>query len=267
MSLSFSRITPDTHRIPTAVTRHFAAEGLWDGINHVDPEPPADGNDAPPAGEPLGETGLAALQAERAKASNLEKQYKALERQFKQFEGIDPARYSEAIAALEKQAEAEQQQARWRAETEAQYKQKYEPQLQQQQQLVADAQQQLQNYKRDVLLERAFIQAEGFPDAFKYASVDLQGRVRLTDAGELEVIDANGDPAYVADNGKSRPMTISELIDDLAKEDLAFARHFKGNDSPAFSLRGDGSYNPADPRMANLSPAQKLDLARQAKRR
>lgn len=240
------------------------------------PEPSNPGGDDPPEpsnpsgddpSQPLNEGGIKALQAERDRANELDKKYRALERQFKQFEGIDPARYKEAIDALNKQAEYEQQQAQWRADTEAEIKSKYEPQLQHQQQLVATAQKELADYKRDVLLERAFLKAEGFPDAFKYASVDLASRVRLTDKGALEVLDANGEPAYVADSGKSRPMKTVELIEELIKTDIAFARHFKGNDRPGLSLRGDGSYNPDDPRFANLSPAEKLNMQRTGKRR
>lgn len=260
------RPVADHERIPSSLARHAAALGLWDGVCHADPEPPTAQPPQQPAtpatDEPLGDAGYNALKAERDRAAAAEKQMKALQRQLEGFKDIDPAKYREAMTALEKQAEYEQQQAQWRAEQEAKLKQQYEPQLKQQQDLVAQAQNELQQFRREVALKDEFLNCKGRPEAFKYARVDLEGRVRLNDAGALEVLDAEGNPAYIADGGKSRPMTVAELIDEMIKTDVAFAGNFLGNNSPGFQLGGDGRFNRMDAQFQNLSPKEQLDIMR-----
>lgn len=272
MFLQKTNTIPADWKIPAAVARLQSEWGFWDGICRVEADPPAgDPPATPPATPPsgdagLGDNGIKALQTEREQRKQAETQLKTLQAQLRAFEGIDPEKAKEAQKAAERIQEIEAQQAKLRADLEAEYKQKYDPQLEQQRQLATQAQQELQDYKRDVLLERAFIQADGFPDSFRYAALDLQARTRLTDKGAIEVLDAEGNPAYVADNGKSRPMTAAELIQELAEQNHGFARHFKGNDSPGFALKGQGDYSQGNPAMASMPAWERVRLQREGKR-
>ena len=266
MNYRYIRTTPDAFRVPAAIARYQQQWGFWDGINHVDPEPagvepPAPtaatppNPPSPPAAESLGDNGLKALQEERAAR-------KALEAQLKAFQGIDPDKAAEAMRIAEQHQEFEQQRAQWKAEQEAKLKQQYEPQLQQQQELAAQYQQELANYKLEVALKDAYLSTDGIPEKFKYAKVDLGDRVRLGESGALEVLDADGNPAYVADAGKSRPMTINELIKEMTQKDIAFAGNFKGNNTPGFALNGNGQMSTGNPAFDNLSPWDKVDAIR-----
>ena len=262
---------PDHFRVPHWLNQHQQEFGFWDGICHVDPDPQPDPDPAPTP-EPLDEPGLKALQQEREARKTLEKQLRQQAAQLKAYGDLDPEKAREAMAAAQRLADFEEQQTKFKADTEAAIKQQYEPQLKQQKELTAQAQQQLQNFRQDTLLERAFTEANGLPGEFKRVADDLRSRTQLKakdDKGtdfEIVVLDGNGDPAYVADQGRSRPMTVAELMADLMKGDISFARHFRGNDSPGFKLNGNGTFNANDPAIASLSPAERLNRARQGNR-
>ncbi len=261
-------VTP-APQLPHRIAAHQQEWGFWDGINHVDPDPVGDPPVAtppnPPAAtnpDPNSQTAYETMVKERDARKEAERRMKALEQQLRAFEGIDPdtARKAQEIAA--KQQEWEEAQAKLKADIEAENKQKYEPQIQQYQQQLAEAQQQLVDYQRDTQLERAFVEAGGFPDGFEYAKIDLQQRVRLSKDGTLEVLNAKGEPDWVADKGQSRPKTVQELIDELKQGSQRFARQFKANDRPGFGLSGNG-LNPSDPSFKGMSAWDKVAAMRE----
>ena len=213
----------------------------------IPPNPPATSQD-----EPLGEGGLSALKAERERAKEAERLAKTLKAQLEAFSGIDPEKAKQAMEIAAKQAEWEEQQAKLKADMEAEFQRKYEPQLQQQRELAAQAQQQLEETRIDIALQQEFSALEGFAENYKYARLDMRGRVRLED-GKIVVLEEDGKtPAYVPDQGTSRPMTVSELILKLQETVPGFARNFRGKDRPGFGPLSNGTPLPADASPSDL---------------
>jgi multidrug efflux pump subunit AcrA (membrane-fusion protein) len=219
---------------------------------------------APPAPEPANngptpqdlENLRKALEAER-------KQNRQAQAQLKAFEGIDPDGAKRALEIAAKQQEWEEAQAKLKADTEAEIKSRYEPTIAQQQQQLAEAQQALADYKRDTQLERAFLEQGGFADGFEYARIDLQQRVRLKDNGSLEVLNAKGEPDWVADKGSSRPKTLGELIAELKATNNRFARQFKASDRAGFGINGNGM-GTASGEFADLPAWERVNRMRRA---
>lgn len=177
--------------VPGFIARAQFDLGHWDGICRVDPDPAdadADSLTKPPEekssqtkDEPLGESGLKALQAEREQRKALEKQLKAVEQQFKD---VDPASYQEAIQRL---SEFETKEAE-RKQKELESQQKYEEALrlteERYQKQLSDRQTQLSTD-----LESAKTQAQLYQDALTKIAVDQALQSAFLDK------EINGDPA------------------------------------------------------------------------
>lgn len=224
--------------------------------------------------EGLGDAGKRAIvqnradmrEAQRAR-KEAEAEAKRLAAQLEAFKDIDPKKAREAEDILARNQELEEAQSKLRADIESELQQTYETQLKQQQDLTLAAQNELKEYKLSTQLETVFYASDGLPGEFKRVAADLRERTRLDKDGLPEVLDAEGNPAYVAENGKSRPMTVAELIAEIAAKDTGFARHFKGSsDRPAFSLNGGRGVSANDPALANMSPWEILSLQRSQKR-
>ncbi|NEQ45621.1 MAG: hypothetical protein F6K00_19580 [Leptolyngbya sp. SIOISBB] len=254
-------------QVPSAIARHQKQWGFWNEINHVDPEPPSapppeptPPNPSPTA--PLQQPGLDALKAER-------EQVKQLQQQLKAFEGIDPAKYAEAMQIAQQQTEWAQQ----KSELETQYKNQYEPQIKQRDTEITQHKSALANYYADVAAEQAFLSADGIAGEFTAISPAVQQRMQVSteklefdESGRLkpgsvsiQILDELGQPMFV--DGK--PATMTDLIKDLAKKNTWIARHFKGNNTPGFQLGGKSDFSSTNPSLSGVSAWDRVNMSRQ----
>lgn len=199
------------------------------------------------------------LKKERQRANQLEKQLKALG-------NIDPDVARRAQEILQQQQEWGEREEKLRAEIDGQYRPKldeYNRKEQAYQQQLQQKQSELLNFKRDTLLSREFVKAGGFDGEFEEIAHRLQSRTRLNpETDELEVVDGQGKRVYSMDD-PSKPMSIAQLIEQLKKENIGFARHFKGFEVGGMGLSGSGKGGGNDPALSGLNPWDRLAKLRE----
>ena len=202
-----------------------------------------------------------ALDKERELRRQFEREQAKLQKRLNLYGDMDPEMARKAREAWEKQEQFERERAELEASIKGEAQREYETQLKQQQQAAAQYQQELMDYKRDVTLEREYINADGFPNEFDNIAHKLQRRVRWSKNGELVVLTPQGETAYIADNGQSRPMTLAELIAELKSQDMGFARHFKGQSRSGIGIYGDPTGTAVDD--ANMSDWDQVTAMRE----
>lgn len=195
-----------------------------------------------------------ALESERKIRSEFEQKLKLLERQLKAFEGIDPELAKRAQELQAQQEEMLQRESKLRAEIEA----SYQPQLAEAKKREAEKEAELQRFKLDVQLEKAFFEQGGFPGEFEPVALALRSRAKLEPNGSIKVLDKSGNPMFV--NGE--PATIADLIADLQKTEVWFARHFKGYEASGMGLGGSAMGGVNDPSLSNLPPWERVAALR-----
>jgi hypothetical protein len=197
-----------------------------------------------------------ALNKERDLNKETQKQLKALQTQLEAFKDIDPELARKAKQLLAEQEEWAQKESKFKADAEA----AFAPKIQELEKARTEAEQTLLNFKRDVVLEREYIKANGFPGEFEDVAAKLQSRVQIDPAtGELKVFDKAGKPSFT----KGEPTTIAQLIAEMQSENLGFARHFKGSEGAGAGLNGNGKYVGGDPAFRGLSAWEKVERMRQ----
>lgn len=206
-----------------------------------------------------------ALQSERQRASQLEKQFKALQETFRD---VDPKKYQE-LQQLQLQAEElNQREAKLKSELEADFQKR----LVSEQQKTQALQTQLLDLQKRISAEKAYQAANGrsggsddgttFFDAF-YATIG--GQIRLNDKGQPEVIDAAGARRYSSKNG-SEPMGLAEFFSSLIQHPV-YAHYFaptnngKGGGMPPNGANGGGKLPPS---YEGMSRSERITAARQA---
>lgn len=236
---------------------------------YIDPEPDGDGGTGDSGGATppddsslgLGEQGKRAIATLRGEKKELTTKLGELQRQLEVFKGIDPEKAKQAEIELERLRQETATASKIKAEAEAELQSQYEQKLKHQENLATEAQQALVEYKLNSQLERAFYAAGGLEGEFDYISPIMRARAKM-DKEDLVVLDESGEPAFSADNGKSRPMTLNELIDSLCEKNSGFARHFKST-AEAITKRqtvnGQPDFTGVD------DPWEKLRMSRAAK--
>lgn len=210
--------------------------------------------------ETLGDSGLKALEAERKRA-------KELERQLKQFKGIDPSQYQELLA-LKQKWEAEQKEQELKT-LEAQ--QKYEEALkltkEQELQERLKIQQEAEKYKQELEQTRLNYQKERIESQFATALADSGcikpslmikefGDKLTIEDGQVKVLDVAGNPTN---------QSLKEFIESVVKPENEFC--FKSNLANGTGLTpGSGGSKPIVNGMSaedflKLSSNQQFELA------
>lgn len=265
MHMNVNFVPVDRPVISHFVERFQQDMGFWDGICHVDPEPPAEGDDPPSTVDPNEfNTVLETMRKERDRANTLDKDMRALKRQLEAFSGIDPEAAKRAIAEAE---QAEEMERRLTADIEKRFAPQIDKMTAQNQQLTQQnqmLQQQYDNFRRDTALESEFYAAGGLPGEFVAIAQALQTRVAFGDDGKtLLVVDENGKPDMVVEGAQSKPKTVRHLIDELKNDPgyLWFARHFKGSEKPGFGTNSNSVTG--DPAFANMSPWDRVASLRE----
>jgi hypothetical protein len=161
-------------------------------------EPAATGDE--PAGEPD------ALKAERRKTNQLERDLRTLKRQLAQFSKINPDEYERLQEAERQKVQLEREIATRERQLEAAAARKVKAVAKERDDALAEVQQ----LRKDRLLERLFIDAEGRPGGdnrgsfFEIFKQQVGSEFRLTKDGNgrdvLEPIDSKGN-ALLSDNG------------------------------------------------------------------
>lgn len=156
------------------------------------------------------------------------RELKAMKEKVKGFDGVDPEKYRELVAAAE---EAEQKRAKAAGDWEAREKQiveKHAKELDTLKKELSDAEAVIAEHLIDATAAQAISEAKG---AVKVLLPHIKAHtkiVRENGKRHVQVVDANG-VQRVAD-GKGTAMTISMLVDEL-KADPDFARNFEGSGS------------------------------------
>ncbi|MBD3882168.1 hypothetical protein IFO70_10395 [Phormidium tenue FACHB-886] len=244
------------HRLYNEVTGDGAPESGGTGTT----TPPAEGNI----------DGLkSALQKERERASTFEKQSKDFDRQLRQLQesvkGIDPEKYKQFEAL---QAEAE----KWN-QKEAELKQNLETNYQQQigaeQQKAQEWQGKYTNLLTRTQAEKAYQAAGGRAGAgedgisfFDVLFNNTGKALKLNDAGQLEVVDANGARLY-SKKDASKPMTPAEYFAALVAHPVlghCFDRQQPGRGS---GMNPTQTALPSGQDLSNLPRADRLTALRQ----
>lgn len=204
------------------------------------------GEGAPPTAEAPSELDkvMGALKKERELNGATQKELKALKAQLEAFSGVDPELAKKAQAILQQQEEWSQRESKMRDELE----QTYQPKLSELEKRAIAAEQGLQNYKRDVVLEREFHKAGGFQGEFEAIAHALQPYVRFNPKGELEVVGKDGQREF----HKGEPMTIAQKIEQIKADQIWFARHFKAAEGSGAGLSGNGRGGAIDPSLSGL---------------
>lgn len=241
----------------------------WDlmGIFHrADAE---GGDDAAGGGgddEQLGEAGKKALEAERKRAKELERELNSLKRQAKAFEGLNPDAYREA---LEKHQQAEQrlQELETIANARALEKeQTYSKQLQEAKAKAETLEKELQDVRVKGAVRDAFLAIGGKreKDSAGRVPFDLfmaatEGSFRIDEEGEVYVVDAKGAPV-INENGRV-PLTewVEQQADSSSVLGVLFDPKSRASGSGMGSDRGPGGKRVAD--IHSLSKAELGELA------
>lgn len=209
---------------------------------------------------------MSALEKERQQRAAYEKELKTMKRQLEAFSGVDPELAKQAQQILQQKQEWEERESKLREEVDAQYKPKlseYEQQTQALRQQLTQREQQLLDYKRDTLLERAFQSLNGFEGEFEDVAHRLRSRTKINpETGELEVLGADGKRMYSSED-PSKPATVEQLIKQLQKENIGFARHFKGYESGGAGINGVGRGGAGDPNWEKLPAWERVSKMRE----
>lgn len=229
------------------------------------PEPIEGGgtNPTPPEPAPAEDvSGLkSALQKERERANQVDKQLKQIQEMFK---GIDPEKYKQ-LEVLQAQAEEwNQKEAQMRQTLE----QEWTGKVQAEQKKMQDAEQRYQTLLLRTQAEKAYQAAGGrsgggednvtFFDAF---FTNVNKSLKLNDKGELEVLDGNGVRLF-SKKDASKPMSAAEHFSGLIAHPVL--GHYFMPQQPG---KGGGAQPsvpvnmPAD--FSNLPRSERLTLLRQ----
>lgn len=238
------------------------ATGEGGGISPDPTSPTTPVNTQP--GEDL--TGLkSALSKERDRASTFERQLKQLQESVK---GIDPEKYKQ-FEQLQEQAEKWNQKE---VEIRNGVEQEWTLKVQSEQKKVADLVAELQGLKLRTQAEKAYQSANGrsgggedgttFFDAFY---TNIQRSLKLSDKGELEVIDGNGVRLF-SKKDATKPMSPAEYFSGLITHPVYGTYFLPQQPGKGGGAQPSTSVNvPAD--LSSLPRAERLTLLRQQQQR
>lgn len=158
-----------------------------------------------------------ALESERKRAGDLEKQIKKWQRLGKSDDEIEAL-----IAAQEERTTTEAERKGEWDKLRAQMNEKHQAELVKKDESLAAMRRRLEAELVDAKATAAIAAAKGVPDLLL---PHVQRHVKVDDNFVVHVVDAKGDPRV---NGKGEPLSISDLVAEMRQSDV-FGRAFEGN--------------------------------------
>ena len=205
-----------------------------------------------------------ALAKERDRAKDFEKKFAQLQESFK---GVDPEKYKQFETLQQQAEEANQREAQLRQNLESEYT----GQIKQEQSKAQEWQQKFVALQKRTHVEKFFQATDGRMEAgedgisfFDSIQTHADRHLRLSEKGELEVLDNNGVRRF-SKKDASKPMSAIEYMEEL-KTHPVLGHCFK----PMNNAKGGGMQPSANSRMggmdtSNMSPAERLAYARSQK--
>lgn len=247
--------------------------GQWDGICRVEADPPTEETPPtpaatptpapPPKDEPLGESGINALRAEREQRKALEQRLKAMEQQY---EGVDPSQFQELLSFKAEQEKAKAAQEQKKLEEQQQYEAAKQRMAEEHAARVAELQNTSQQSIEEIKAERTAIAQKyenllistALNDAFLKANGDPAKLEMLNVPAIRGAISLDGDQIKVADSDQS----IADWMTEKVKPDFLFLfrpeKTASGSGTPPNSGSGQvgGTANMSMEEFMNTSPAE-----------
>jgi hypothetical protein len=200
----------------------YVADGFWDGICHVDVDPPGDGT-APPLDTPAPTGGddansqLESLRSELAAKQKALDNARQIERRYKSLEAIvgdtNPEKLQELRDAEQRLKQEQAERERLIIEAKNQVTSEYKSHIDELQKLNTKLASEQQQVALTFELFKEFNQAEGDGTKFDGFVTLSQGLFHRTDSGEIQVKDAKGRIVTTKDEDSTlRPATPREFM-------------------------------------------------------